>query len=295
MNTAVPLHEGAQVGSTAKAVVSVSADPDTDETSIIGTVFIDRDGDGWQDSADAHDVKIRGGIDASVYVAGSTTVDRGQGAQPEPDASAPLLHGIRIGTLRGRGDADPATPLSRVVISQWLSAPAFVGDTVITSGEGTRITVKSSGEVVYGHEGDVAGGLNGQDLRVERTVTAVDGKHRVDYILTNRGVSELGLPGVRLASPEGLVVQTDSYGRFHLEGIDAAARMRGRNFVLKLDPVSLPQGARVTTGNPLVRRLTGGLMVRFDFGVGFDNAAPAAIVVPPPAPAPGAPAPTPSR
>ena len=295
VNTAVPLHEGAQVGSTAKAVVSVSADPDTDETSIIGTVFIDRDGDGWQDSADAHDVKIQGGIDASVYVAGSTTVDRGQGAQPEPDASAPLLHGIRIGTLRGRGDADPATPLSRVVISQWLSAPAFVGDSVITSGEGTRITVKPSGEVVYGHEGDVATGLNGQDLRVERTVTAVDGKHRVDYILTNRGVSELGLPGVRLASPEGLVVQTDSYGRFHLEGIDAAARMRGRNFVLKLDPVSLPQGARVTTGNPLVRRLTGGLMVRFDFGVGFDNAAPAAIVVPPPAPAPGAPVPTPSR
>ncbi|WP_171984657.1 putative Ig domain-containing protein [Hydrogenophaga sp. A37] len=295
VNTAVPLHEGAQVGSTAKAVVSVSADPDTDETSIIGRVFIDRDGDGWQDSADAHDVKIQGGIDASVYVAGSTTVDRGQGAQPEPDASAPLLHGIRIGTLRGRGDADPATPLSRVVISQWLTAPVWVGDSVITSGQGTRITVKPGGEVVYGHEGDVAAGLNGQDLRVERTVTPVDGKHRVDYILTNRGVSELGLPGVRLASPEGLVVQTDSYGRFHIEGIDAAARMRGRNFVLKLDPVSLPQGARVTTENPLVRRLTGGLMVRFDFGVGFDNAAPAAVVVPPPPPAPGAPAPTPSR
>jgi large repetitive protein len=295
VNTAVPLHEGAQVGSTAKAVVSVSADPDTDETSIIGKVFIDRDGDGWQDSADAHDVKIQGGIDAAVYVAGSTTVNRGQGAQPEPDASAPLLHGIRLGTLRGRGDADPATPMSRVVISQWLTAPVWVGDSVITSGEGTRITVKPSGEVVYAHEGDVAAGLNGQDLRVERTVTAVDGKHRVDYILTNRGVSELGLPGVRLASPEGLVVQTDSYGRFHLEGIDAAARMRGRNFVLKLDPVSLPQGARVTTGNPLVRRLTGGLMVRFDFGVGFDNAAPDAVVVPPPPPAPGVPAPTPSR
>lgn len=295
VNTAVPLHEGTQVGSTAKALVAVSADPDTDETSIIGKVFIDQDGDGWQDSADAYDVRIQGGIDASVYVAGSTTVDRGQGAQPEPDASAPLLHGIRIGTLRGRGDADPATPLSRVVISQWLTAPVFVGDSVITSGQGTRVTVKPGGEVVYGHEGDVAAGLGSQDLRVERTVTPVDGKHRVDYILTNRGVSELGLPGVRLASPEGLVVQTDSYGRFHLEGIDAAARMRGRNFVLKLDPVSLPQGARVTTENPLVRRLTGGLAVRFDFGVGFDNTAPAAVVVPPPPPAPGAPATAPSR
>jgi len=71
-------------------------------------------------------------------------------------------------------------------------------------------------------------------------------------------------------------VQTDSYGRLHLVGIDAAARAHGRNFVLKLDPVSLPPGARVTTANPLVRRLTGGLMVRFDFGVGFGTQTPAA-------------------
>lgn len=274
-NTAEPFHEGAKVGSTAKAVVMVSADPDTDETSIIGKVFIDQDGDGWQDSADAQGVRIQGGIDPAVYVAGSTTVDRGQGAQPEPDASAPLLHGIRLGTLRGRESGDASVPSHSVVISQWVTAPVFTSDTVVTSEDGARLVVAPGGDVRYEHAGDVAAGLNNQDLRVQRTVTPQEGRYRVDYIVTNHGVSEVGIPGVRLASPEGLVVQTDSYGRFHLVGIDAAARAHGRNFVLKVDPVSLPQGARVTSANPLVRRLTGGLAVRFDFGVGFGAPAPA--------------------
>lgn len=274
-NTAEPFHEGAKVGSTAKAVVVVSADPDTDETSVIGKVFIDQDGDGWQDSADAQGVRIQGGIDPAVYVAGSTTVDRGQGAQPEPDASAPLLHGIRLGTLRGRESGDASVPSHSVVISQWVTAPVFTSDTVVTSEDGARLVVAPGGDVRYEHAGDVAAGLNNQDLRVQRTVTPQEGRYRVDYIVTNHGVSEVGIPGVRLASPEGLVVQTDSYGRFHLVGIDAAARAHGRNFVLKVDPVSLPQGARVTSANPLVRRLTGGLAVRFDFGVGFGAPAPA--------------------
>lgn len=275
-STGDPVNEGGKVGNTAKAVVVVAADSDTDETSIIGKVFMDQDGDGWQDSADAQDVRIQGGIDPAVYVAGSTTVDRGQGAQPEPDASAPLLHGIRLGTVRGRESDDASLPLHRVVISQWLTAPVFSGDTVITSGDGARVVMAPGGGVRIEHTGDVAAGLNNQDLRVQRTVTPQEGRYRVDYIITNHGVSEAGIPGVRLASPEGLVVLTDSYGRFHLEGIDAGARAHGRNFVLKVDPVSLPPGARVTTANPLVRRLTGGLMVRFDFGVGFGTQTPAA-------------------
>lgn len=274
--TADATNEGGKVGDTAKAVVEVVSDADANETSIIGKVYIDRDGDGWQDSADAQDVHLQGGIDPAVYVAGSTTVDRGPGAQPEPDASAPLERGVRIGTLRGRDSDDDTVPLPRVVVSQWVTKPVFSGDSVITSGDGIRIVVKPNGEVRYERAGDVAAGLNQQDLRVQRTVTPLEGKHRVDYVITNHGVSEVGVPGVRLASPEGLVVQTDSYGRFHLEDIDAGTRAHGRNFVLKVDPVSLPPGARVTTANPLVRRLTGGLMVRFDFGVGFGTQTPAA-------------------
>ncbi|MGM9426711.1 beta strand repeat-containing protein [Hydrogenophaga sp. MI9] len=276
VNTATPLHEGKQVGTTAKAVVAVTADPDTDETTIIGRVFYDRDGDGWQDSADAQSVRIQGGIDPAVYVAGSTTVDRGTGPQSVPDASAPLLRGIDLGTLAGRAGDDPTDPVHHITVSLWVTSPRFASDTIVTSGEGSRLVVPPGGDATRTLSGDVAAGLNSQNLKIERRVTAQDGKYRVDYILTNLGVSELGIPGVRLASPEGFVIQTDSYGRFHLEGIDAAARAHGRNFVLKLDPVSLPEGTRVLSANPLVRRLTGGVAVRFDFGVGSGGAVPGA-------------------
>ncbi|MDR2872414.1 MAG: DUF11 domain-containing protein, partial [Xanthomonadaceae bacterium] len=83
---------------------------------------------------------------------------------------------------------------------------------------------------------------------------------------------EEGLPGVRIATVEGLLIETDQYGRYHLEGILGGEWSRGRNFIMKVDPATLPRGARFTTDNPLIRRITPGLPVRFDFGVQFDGA-----------------------
>jgi uncharacterized repeat protein (TIGR01451 family) len=94
---------------------------------------------------------------------------------------------------------------------------------------------------------------------------------------------EPGLAGVRIASVEGLLIETDAQGRWHLAGVDAQNALRGRNFILKVDASTLPAGASFTTANPLVRRITPGVPVRFDFGVRL----------PPPAdatPAPSAPA-----
>ncbi len=90
---------------------------------------------------------------------------------------------------------------------------------------------------------------------------------------------ERGIPGVRVASVEGLVMETDAFGRYHLVGIDGGGA-RGRNFILKVDPTTLPADARFTTRNPLLRRVTPGLPARFDFGVQlpdarFDTAPPA--------------------
>jgi hypothetical protein len=48
---------------------------------------------------------------------------------------------------------------------------------------------------------------------------------------------------------------------------------RGRNFILKVDPSTLPSGTRFTTPNPLVRRITPGLPARFDFGVRMPDGA----------------------
>ena len=78
---------------------------------------------------------------------------------------------------------------------------------------------------------------------------------------------ERGVPGVRIASVEGLLTETDQFGRYHLAGIPGGAWERGRNFILKVDPSTLPDGAQFTTDNPLTRRITPGVPVRFDWGV----------------------------
>ncbi|REM95968.1 hypothetical protein DSI35_27890, partial [Mycobacterium tuberculosis] len=83
---------------------------------------------------------------------------------------------------------------------------------------------------------------------------------------------ERGIPGVRIAAVEGLLMETDAFGRYHLVGIPGG-EARGRNFILKVDPSTLPAGARFTTPNPLVRRITPGLPVRFDFGVRMPDGA----------------------
>ncbi|MEL7449062.1 MAG: OmpA family protein [Pseudomonadota bacterium] len=78
---------------------------------------------------------------------------------------------------------------------------------------------------------------------------------------------EEGIPGVRLATVEGLLIETDQHGRYHIAAVDGGFMERGRNFIVKVDPSTLPAGSEFTTENPRVRRITRGLMNRFDFGV----------------------------
>ncbi|MFD0724487.1 DUF7507 domain-containing protein, partial [Lysobacter brunescens] len=78
---------------------------------------------------------------------------------------------------------------------------------------------------------------------------------------------ERGVPGVRIATVEGILVETDQYGRYHLTGMNGGRWERGRNIILKVDPATLPPGTTFTTDNPLVKRVTPGLPARFDFGV----------------------------
>ncbi|WP_175455784.1 Ig-like domain-containing protein [Pseudoxanthomonas sp. CF385] len=78
---------------------------------------------------------------------------------------------------------------------------------------------------------------------------------------------ERGLAGVRVVSVEGLITETDPYGRFHITGIGGGRWARGRNFLLKVDVATLPPGSRFTTENPRVLRITPGVPARFDFGV----------------------------
>ncbi len=79
---------------------------------------------------------------------------------------------------------------------------------------------------------------------------------------------EKGIPGVRLASVSGMLIETDGYGRYHVADAESSEfGGRGKNYILKVDPATLPQGAIFTTENPRVHRvMVAGLNV-IDFGV----------------------------
>ena len=268
VNTAQMLLNGVRTSNVAEAKVQRDADPLFEDSRVFGTVFDDRNGDGWQASATAEGLHVQGGFAPGAYVAGSTTVDRGQGPQPEADASAPLLHGIALGSLRGRDSVAQPENLRRIVISQRLRSADFTGDFVLTSAEGTTVRLRAGGQSDTVLGGDAASGHSAEQLSVERRVTPeTGGTLRVDYIVTNRGIDERGIPGVRIGTVEGNLIETDAYGRFHLEGIDVPNMARGRNFIMKVDPATLPPESEFTTPNPQVKRITQGIPARFDFGV----------------------------
>ena len=259
---------GSSIGNVATADVDMAGDPLLEDSLIMGSVYDDRDGDGWQDPAKAGGVRVQGGFAPGAYVAGSTTVDRGTGPQPEPDASAPLLHGIAIGDIAGRSSSADNAQHHQVVVRQTLRSLDFSDDFVLTTEEGSSVRMNAAGQTTVERvRGDAAKGLTAQDLQVTRQVSQVANGYEVSYTIRNEGIDERGIPGVRIASVEGLIMQTDAYGRYHLEGISGGDAARGRNFILKVDQATLPPGSVFTTENPRVRRVTQGVPTRFDFGV----------------------------
>lgn len=78
---------------------------------------------------------------------------------------------------------------------------------------------------------------------------------------------EPGVPGARVATVNGQLVTTDEYGRYHIACAAVPDARIGSNFVLKLDPRSLPLGWEPTTDNPRSIRLTRGKFGELNFGV----------------------------
>ncbi|WP_241045844.1 OmpA family protein [Pseudoxanthomonas sp. LH2527] len=258
---------GVPLSNVATAEVTLVADTLLDDSLVFGTVFNDRDGDGWQDSATLSGVRVQGGFAADAYVAGSTTLDRGTGPLPQADASAPLLHGIALGTVEGlQSEADPLRD-RQVVIRQTLRALSFTDDFVLTSDQGVTLRMDRNGVTSVETGGKAASGFTAAMPSVERRIARVENGYVVDYVIGNTGIDERGVPGVRIATVEGLLIETDPFGRYHLAGVSGGAWERGRNLILKVDPSTLPAGTELTTDNPLLRRVTPGVPVRFDWGV----------------------------
>ncbi|MEO9168203.1 MAG: hypothetical protein ABI230_07365, partial [Aestuariivirga sp.] len=75
-----------------------------------------------------------------------------------------------------------------------------------------------------------------------------------------------GLAGVRIATANGTLVTTDAEGRFHVPCAAIPDGAIGSNFIMKIDPRTLPQGYKITTENPRVVRVTRGKMTEINFG-----------------------------
>jgi hypothetical protein len=73
-----------------------------------------------------------------------------------------------------------------------------------------------------------------------------------------------------LATVNGLLITTDEFGRFHVP-CAALPKEGGSNFILKVDPRSLPLGYQMTTENPRVLRLTPGKVAKMNFGAALAN------------------------
>jgi fimbrial isopeptide formation D2 family protein len=82
---------------------------------------------------------------------------------------------------------------------------------------------------------------------------------------------EPGLPGARLATVNGVLITTDSHGRYHVGCADLPDQEIGSNFILKLDTRTLPTGYRVTTENPKTVRLTAGKITKLNFGASISR------------------------
>ena len=77
---------------------------------------------------------------------------------------------------------------------------------------------------------------------------------------------EPGLPGVRVVTLNGLLITTDSHGRYHVPCAAIPDASIGSNYLLKLDVRTLPTGYKLTTENPRDVRVTRGKVVKLNFG-----------------------------
>ncbi|MHC1653600.1 CshA/CshB family fibrillar adhesin-related protein [Stenotrophomonas maltophilia] len=259
--------DGSPLSNIATAEVAMDADPLLEDSLVFGTVFDDRDGDGWQDSAELSGVRVQGGFAAAAYVPDSTTLDRGDGPRPLADASAPLLHGVQIGVVPGRASTLDTAEAHQVVLRQRLRELSFTDEFVLESAQGHQLRMDAQGNTRVQRSGEAGKGLTAAEPSVRREIARVAEGYEVAYVIGNEGIQEQGIPGVRLATVEGLLVETDPFGRYHLADVHGGDARLGRNFIIKLDPATLPAGAELTTENPLLRRVTQGVPTRFSFGV----------------------------
>lgn len=236
-----------EASNAAVASVEVVADPVLSQATLIGKVFFDRDRDGIQDPAGVSGIEL----------------------------SSSYYGRIALPALLSRDSVDDDPKRGSITINMPRTDDNRFR---ISTREGTRVIVDNDGTVTEAHIGERARGTNAQDIQVcTRHSTAIPtladgtlGKQPVDVVeivLSNVGINEPGIPGVRLATASGLLIETDNYGRYNIPDVEAGNLGIGQNFILKVDPSSLVEGASFTTENPYVLRLDSSALNKMNFGV----------------------------
>lgn len=186
------------------------------------------------------------------YVAGSAQVD---GVPVEPEQVLAAGSGAEL-AWRGLAlaNGDSVTVTLTLILNASAKGPEFINRAHAEDG------------VTGGLLSNVATAL--VELEIEPVFQCSDLIGRVFDDLDRDGYhddGEPGLPGVRLVTPRGLLITTDQFGRYHLACGAVPDADIGSNFILKLDPRSLPTGYRLTSENPRVVRLTRGKLTKLNF------------------------------
>ncbi len=257
-NKASATGPGGLASNTVTATVQVKQDSVLGQATLIGKVFHDRDLDGAQDPAGATGIELR-----SEYYGDNS---------------------LLLSPLPGRNSVNEDPFVNVTTVNMPISQNNRFK---VSTREGTRISVDEDGTITEAHVGDIARGLNSQDIRVcvSRTVGIPTDKNGntpatgtpediLQIAVRNYGVNEEGIPGVRLATVTGLLIETDAYGRYSIPDVAIGSTGIGRNFVLKVDPATLPQGSRFTTENPYVLRILNSSLNKINFGVRYPEVDP---------------------
>ena len=117
--------------------------------------------------------------------------------------------------------------------------------------------------------GSVNSSANALEMEIKTVLENATIIGKIFNDINNNGIQDInehGIPGVRLATVTGLVLETDGYGRYHIPDNYIDSR-NARNFILKIDETSLPIGSRIQSENPRVIRLSGSSLNKVNFAV----------------------------
>lgn len=222
--------------------VNVINDPLFETGSIIGKVFNDIDEDGYQDFALAKKVEI------SINNENLDEIKLIKGKDEYIVDSEFILRELKSGEK---------------VIVEIRNNSKELSEVNIKTSNGTNLTLSPQGEIATKHKKDKKYGMSGEKIEIKRT--KIKNIEKLEII--NVGKNEEGIPGARLFTIDGLVIETDRYGRYHVPVLKGE---KTNNYLIKLDLDSLPLGTYITTENPKVMRRTKTIS-KFNFGVVVPN------------------------